>query len=101
MQHLPAQRVEVVAAFLPDADQPGLVQDLGVIRDGGLGHRERALQRQACQFGYRRHLGHDAPPDRIAQGFEDLGGRRGRGTIVKICTLTSGQQASRISHCPN
>src|SRR6266487_3336253 len=73
VQHVPAQRVVVVPARLADADQARVVEDLGVVGDRRLGDGQRVLEREARQFVDRCHLHDDAPPDRVAEGLEDLG----------------------------
>jgi len=47
-QYFTAQRVEVVAARLADVDQARLVEGLDVVRDRGLGDRQRIFERDAA-----------------------------------------------------
>ena len=66
-------RANAVAA---EADQPGLLQDFQVLRDGRLGERQAAADVAAAAAASLGQRPHDREPHRMAERLQPLGGRR-------------------------
>ena len=64
-------RAHAVAA---EADEPGLLQDLQMLRDGRLGERQAAADVGAATAAPLRQRAHDGEPHRMAERLQPLGG---------------------------